>query len=255
METPTDMKERTMRTATLLKTAAAAGVFGLLLAGCGGGETPGGGSTGSGESNAATGDDVFPVMKDWKGCDALDNVQPLQDYLGVEGVANSELINAGIGEGIDGEAMTCSAVFDLATFEAAEYTETGNANVQMGIVPWENADIAAENFQKRLQMLEDSKTSGGTEYTNEVAGELGGTWDESYTEIRNDDNGATYIDAYGRSGQWILYILLRVDADPGLKADEAAVYPHSEEELTDWVVNDYMPQTQSEILAKIESEQ
>jgi hypothetical protein len=255
METPTDMKERTMRTATLLKTAAAAGVFGLLLAGCGGGETPGGGSTDSGESNTATGTDAFPIMMDWKGCDALDNVQPLQDYLGVEAIANGELNNAGIGEGIDGEAMTCSGIFDLASFEGSEYAEAGGAELQMGIVPWENVDIATENFQQRLQMLEDSKTSGGTEYTDEITGELGGTWDESYYESRNDDIGTMYVDAYGRSGQWIVYILLKVTEDPGVRAGEAAVYPFTEEELVDWVVNDYMTQTQSDILAKIESEQ
>ncbi|MCC3763917.1 hypothetical protein K3N28_12665 [Glycomyces sp. TRM65418] len=252
----TDVKECIMRKATLLKTAAAAGVLGLLLTACGGGETPEGGSTESGESNAATGEDVFPIMKDWKGCDALDNLQPLQDYLGVEAIANGELINAGIGEGIDGEAMTCSGMLDLAAYEHAEYSDAGRAEVQMGIVPWENADIAAENYQQRLDMLEDAQSSGGSEYLNETTGALSGTWDESYFQTSNEsETGTTNINAYGRNGQWILYILLKVTPDPGLGAEDEPVYPHSEEELKTWVVEEYMPQTQSEILAKIESEQ
>jgi hypothetical protein len=63
------------------------------------------------------------------------------------------------------------------------------------------------------------------------------------------------VDAIGRSGQWIVYIFLYVSIDPGLSAEDEPVYPHSADELKTWVVEEYMTQTQTDILAKIESEQ
>src|SRR5699024_10863389 len=122
---------------------------------------------------------LVAVMEDWKGCWALDDLQPLQDYLGVESIGADGLINAAMGEGLDGEALTCSGSLKLATATIGDddlsVTDTGQATVQMGVVPWESEEIAAENYAERLQTLEENQASSGIEHNNETIGELGGT--------------------------------------------------------------------------------
>lgn len=244
------------RNATLLKAAASTGVAALLLTGCAGTGSP----SGSNNSSApAEGSGTVALMEDWKGCWALDNLQPLQDYLGAEAIGGDGLIDAAMGEGMDGEALTCSGTLDLATATIGDddlsVTDTGTATVQMGVVPWESDEIASKRFAERVQRYEDSKsTDWGVSHVVDTTGELGGDWDESFYETSSDDQ-SKFIDAYGRSGDWILYISMYVDDDPGLSSDQGAVYPFAEDELVDWVVNDYMSQTKADLLAKIESEQ
>ncbi|MEV3934746.1 hypothetical protein AB0K52_02010 [Glycomyces sp. NPDC049804] len=244
------------RNAMLLKAAASTGAAALLLTGCSGAEDPSGTDS---SSAPIEGSGTVAVMDDWKGCWALDNLQPLQDYLGAEGIDGDGLIDAAMGEGMDGEALTCSGTLSLATATIGDddlsVSETGTATVQMGVVPWESEEIASENFAERLQRYEDSKsTDWGTSHVVDTTGELAGEWDESFYETSSDDN-SKYVDAYGRSGDWILYISMYVDDDPGLSSDQEAVYPFTEDELVDWVVNDYMSQIQTDLRAKIESEQ
>lgn len=239
----------------LLKVAASAGAAALLLTGCSGTEDP----SGSGDTSAPKkGTGLVAVMEDWKGCWALDDLQPLQDYLGVESIGADGLINAAMGEGLDGEALTCSGSLKLATATIGDddlsVTDTGQATVQMGVVPWESEEIAAESYAERLQTLEENQASSGIEHNNETIGELGGTWSESYYEASEDDSNK-YTYAFGRSDDWILYLYLSFNHDPGLSVDQNAVYPFTEDELVDWIVNEYMPQTQADILSKIESEQ
>ena len=240
----------------LLKVAASAGAAALLLTGCSGTEDP----SGSGDTSAPKkGTGLVAVMEDWKGCWALDDLQPLQDYLGVESIGANGLINAAMGEGLDGEALTCSGSLNLATVtigdEDLSVEHTGHATVQMGVVPWESEEIAAENYAKRLGLHEFAKeTEWGSDTEVDASGYIGGDWDENFYETAIDDNNK-YIYAYGRSGDWILYISLYVNHDPGLGSGQEAVYPFAEDDLVDWIVNEYMPQTQADILSKIESEQ
>lgn len=243
------------RTTMLLKSAASAGAAALLLTGCSGAEDP---NDSINSSVPEEGSGLVAVMEDWKGCWALDDLQPLQDYLGVESIGGDGLIDAAMGEGLDGEALTCSGSLNLATATIGDddlsVTDTGQATVQMGVVPWESKEIAAENYAERLQTLEENQASSGIEHNNETTGELGGTWTESYYEASEDDSNK-YVYAFGRSDDWILYLHLSFNHDPGLSVDQEAVYPFTEDKLVDWVVNEYMPQTQTDILSKTESEQ
>lgn len=240
----------------LLKVAASAGAAALLLTGCSGTEDPSGSG---GTSVPGKGTGLVAVMEDWKGCWALDDLQPLQDYLGVESIGADGLIDAAMGEGLDGEALTCSGSLNLATVtigdEDLSVEHTGHATVQMGVVPWESEEIAAESYAERLQWYEDAKVTGwGSNQTVDNSGTLGGDWDEAFYETSSDDT-FKFIDAYGRSGDWILYVSLSLTHDPGLGNGQEAAYPFAEDDLVDWIVNEYMPQTQADILSKIESEQ
>ncbi|MDA1358652.1 hypothetical protein O1R50_03405 [Glycomyces luteolus] len=246
-----------IRKSTLIQATAAAGAVALLLTGCAGSESPGGSNSSEG-SEPETGTGTVAVMEDWKGCWALDDLQPLQDYLGVTAIGGDGLIDAAMGEGLDGEALTCSGSFTLpaATVGSGSFAgeHSGSATVQMGVVPWESADIAAENYAERLKRREDSMASEGTELSNIATGELGGSWDESFYEA-GDHDPYVYVDTFGRSGDWILYISMYYTPDPGLSNDQDAAYPFTDAALVEWVANEYMPQVQAEILSKIESEQ
>lgn len=255
------------RTTTLLKTVSALGVAGVLLTACGAdGAAP---PSGNGDNGSeAPVDDAFPVMQEWLGCDALDDLQPVQDYIGVEAVKAEGLQSDGLNEGLDAEALGCSGMFELATFEfeqgSVQTSTTGDAVIFAGVVPWENEDKAAENYKSRVGERRDNLP--GFEYTDEQEGELGGSWDESVYLAADTDN-RYHIDAYARYGQWIVFIGMDYLHDPGIRAyesapefypdttaEEMAVYPFTNEEVVDWIANDYMPQVQEAILEKIESE-
>ena len=226
----------------------------MLLAACGNGNGLPGSPNGDGGGNGST---ALTAMGYWDGCEALDDLQPLQDFLGVEEVNSGDgMTTSEIGEGMDAESAGCQAMADLATYvldsEFTEFEHTGGAIMQAGLVPWDSEEEASENLEMRLDQLEDAKHQG-TEYTDEQEGELGGEWSESYYLAADIEYKYT-VNAYGRVDDWLVYLTLDVDDDPGVTGGEEAVYPFTEEELVDWVVNDYMTQLQDSIVAKAESQ-
>jgi hypothetical protein len=259
------LKEAKMkRSEVLLKAVAAAGAAGLLLTGCSGdndiptpgdGDGAGNGGDGSSDSGEAS---ALSIMEDWEGCEALDDLQPLQEFLGAESVNSGDgMTTSRMGVGLDAEAAGCQGQADLATYvfegEVTSTETTGLAVIQAGVVPWDSEDEASENFQQRLEQLEDAKHQG-TEYTDEQEGELGGDWSESYYLAADIEYDYT-VNAYGRMDDWIVYLTMNVSDDPGVAEGDDPVYPFTNEELVDWVVNDYMTQLQSGILEKMESGQ
>jgi len=244
------------RKLTLIKGFAAIGAAGLLLAGCGDGAPTPGGNNG-GDSTESSGSGSYSVMVDWEGCEAFDDIQSLQDYMGVVDLGTSGLVTSKIGSGLDGEAFSCGAMASLAsyTYEGSATGERdfpGSANLTVAAAPWDSEDEATENFQGRLDQLADSIETGGLDYTNQKEGELGGDWDESYFFAADTEVGYQ-INAIGRKGDLIVYTFLDYTFDPALQFDADPVYPFTNEELVDWITNDYMTQTQSDLLAKKES--
>jgi hypothetical protein len=243
------------RNLTLIKSLALAGAAGLLLAGCGGGDTPPSGSTdggGDGSTGGTTAGSSFSVMEDWEGCEAFDDLQPIQDYMGVVGLGSSGLVTSKIGAGLDGEAFTCEAMADLAPYEDAGREYPGNATITVGGVPWNSEDEATENFQSRVTQLKDSIETDGTERTNVQEGELEGDWDESYL-YTGQDTSHWYINAIGRKGDLVVYTFLYYTEDPGVMFGAEPTLPFTHEEIIPWVANDYMSQTLADLLAKKES--
>ncbi|WP_026928508.1 hypothetical protein [Glycomyces tenuis] len=247
------MKRKTM----LLKAVSAIGVAALLLTGCSddgpGSDLPPDGATGDGDGSGNGEVDMsYTAMRDWKGCDALDDLNPVQEYMGVVEL-RSELVNAAIGEGIDAEGATCSGLFTLESYQGEVSGTVGDASILAGVVPWTTEEEASQNFQDRLATWEENPSGIG--FSDEQEGELGGEWDESYYFGANGGSNRYYINAYGRYGKWIVYISLDFLHDPGLRNDAEPVYPFTQEEILDWIANEYMPQTQADILEQIESEQ
>jgi hypothetical protein len=241
-----------VRTTTMSKTIAAIGAAALLSTACSdgpGSDLPPDGAGGDGDGTL---DMSYHVMRDWTGCEALDDLNPVREYMGVTEL-RTDLIDVAIGEGLDAEGATCSGLFSLASYESYGSATVGDASILAGVVPWTTEEEASQNLQDRLDVWEENPS--GLAFSEEQEGELGGEWDESYYFGANGGSNRYYINAYGRYGTWIVYISLDFLHDPGLRSDADPVYPFSEEEILDWIANEYMPQTQADILEKIESEQ
>lgn len=251
------------RNGGLLKSVSVVGVVGVALTGCGDGGGLGG-SGASGDGAAVSGS--YSIARDWDACETFDDLRPFQEYLEVTG-GGDELINASIGAGMDAEAMTCAATFDLQTVviegvgEAIGYEHTGDSTVQMGFIPWDSEEEAVRNFQERVEHFESNPS--GMNYTNIQEGEPGGEWDESMYFAADGDT-RYYITSYARRGDWNVYISMDISYDPGRSAynaapdlyegteDDMAVYPHAIDEVADWVVTEYFPQLESSITEKLE---
>jgi hypothetical protein len=238
-------------------TAAIAAV--LALTGCAAG--------GPGETGADAPTGSYAVMGDWLGCEVFGDFADLQAQLGATAV-DGELQSTPIGEGIDAESAGCAGLFDLATFEdlqgSFEYAVTGDAAVRGGLVPWNDEAEAEANFADRVAQRREN--AAGIAYTGETEGEIGGDWDESLY-IAADTEERFYLDAYGRKGDWVVYISVDFLHDPGAgayesapefypdsSAEEMAVYPFTTESLVAWITGEHLPQIQTDILQRAESE-
>ncbi|GAA1688642.1 hypothetical protein GCM10009830_40330 [Glycomyces endophyticus] len=209
----------------------------------------------------------YAVMGDWLGCEVFGDFAGLQAQLGAVAV-DGELQSTPIGEGIDAESAGCAGLFDLATFEDVqgtfEYSATGDAAVRGGLAPWNDEAEAEANFADRIAQRREN--AAGIAYTGETEGELGGDWDESLYIAADTDN-RFYVDAYGRKGDWIVYLSVDVLHDPGAgayesapefypdsSAEEMAVYPFTNESLVAWIAGEHLTQIQNDILQRAESE-
>ncbi|GAA2319049.1 hypothetical protein GCM10009853_091400 [Glycomyces scopariae] len=239
--------------------AAAVAAAALALAGCSG--------TDSGGSGPDAPSGSYAVMGDWLGCEVFGDFADLQAQLGATAL-DGELQSTPIGEGVDAEAAGCAGLFDLATFEdvqgSFEYSSTGDAAVRGGLAPWNDEAEAEANFADRVAQRREN--AAGIAYTGETEGELAGDWDESLYIAADTDN-RYYVDAWGRKGDWIVYLSVDFLHDPGAgayesapefypdsSAEEMAVYPFTNESLVAWITGEHLTQIQSDILQRAESE-
>ncbi|MFB9662866.1 hypothetical protein ACFQS3_21860 [Glycomyces mayteni] len=238
---------------------AAAAIAALALAGCS--------ATDAATDEAPQPSGSYAVMGDWLGCEVFGDFADLQAQLGVTAV-DGELQSDAIGEGVDAEAAGCAGLFDLATFEDVqgtfEYSSTGDAAIRGGLAPWNDEAEAEANFADRVAQRRENLA--GIAYTGETEGELAGEWDESLY-ISADTENRTYLDAYGRKGDWVVYLSVDYLHDPGAGAYESApefypdssaeamaVYPFTTDSLVAWVTGEHLTQIQTDILQRAESE-
>ncbi|CAM3385855.1 hypothetical protein [Stackebrandtia soli] len=231
-------------------------VAGLLLTGCGGFSPPG--SNGPGDEKKAPASHIVFMAMD--GCFTLKDLQPVQDYLGVEAIRGDGLMSS---DSTMQERPSCQGMFTVATFtpEFSDRGMPGDGDVSVAIDTEYTADEAATDYQDMIDQLHEANAA--TSFENVQEGEISGTWDESYY-FTGDSSGEQFFYGYARHDTWVLRVSLSIHHDPGIveyerapdrypdsSAAEMAAYPFTKEELVSWLTTEYYPQTQSEFLAAI----
>lgn len=243
------------RNLTFIRGLAVAGAAGLLLTGCGGNEPPVPGENGTNNPDGggdSSGSSSYGVMAEWDGCEALDDIQAVHDFMGIVDWGTNGLTSSDIPGGLDGEAFNCGAtIATLPSYTKGGREFAGNANIDVGVAPWESDSEATENFSERVDQLKTALDTGGTEYANVQEGEIEGDWDESYYHAGNSST-AFVFSAIVRKGDIVFYVFTDYSDDPGAE-DGEPVYSFTDAEYTDWFLNEYMPTTFADLLAKKES--
>jgi hypothetical protein len=220
------------------KAIAAAGAAAFILTGCSiiTGETGGSSNNGSGEGSE---DPVYAEMASWNACEVLDNLQPITDYMGIQGYGSStaqggEPGNSEIGNTFDPDAIGCNGLFSLGEYEG--YGMDGEIKVK--IVPTENQDQALTTYEERVSAAESESASGADAASEEFTD----PWNEgvliSWTGSADQPN----VELVALGDQWVFHIQLYYTNDWGLRGGGDPALPFAYEELNQWFVETYAPQ-------------
>lgn len=220
------------------KAFAAAGAAAFVLTGCGiiSGETEGSSTDDSGEG----GDDpVYTEMASWNACEVLNNLQPITDYMGIEGYGSStspggEPGNSEIGNTLDPDAIGCNGLIYLGDLQGMGMS----GEIQVKIVPTENEDDASTTYQERAAAAE-SAAATGTDVTSE---EIGDPWDEGVLTSWIGEADTWNVQVVARDDQWVFHIDLYHSEDFGLEATGDPSFPFTVGERNQWLVDTYLPE-------------
>jgi hypothetical protein len=231
---------------TPFKTFTATGAA-LLLAGC----NAGGGTADDSASGDTGGDDpVYAAMSGWNACEVLDNLQPVTDFMAIEGYGSStseggEPGNSEIGNTFDPDAIGCNGLISIAAEKYADMM--GGGEIKVKIVPTEGEDQAATTYEERSTSAETEASSGQDATTAEV----GGPWDEGVLVAWTGSAEANWLEVVARDGQWVFHIQLNYDTDLGLRNEDTPAYQFTNEELHQWLTDTYLPEVNQVVNDKI----
>lgn len=230
--------------------AALGGAVLLLAAGCNAlsGDDAGGDGTDGGST-----DPLAEEMRAWPGgCEVLDNLQPIVDYMQIQEIDGGSLNNNAWGEGMDGEALTCNGLVTVKTFELPNgSTNERDGELWGGIVPWENEDQAKDSYTERtvddIEGLQEQDSS--LQVIEEIP--LGSEWDEGKLIVMDRETQWS-LNLVGRDGQWLFFAEVNYGHDDGeaLYNENSDVmsgtledyaYPFDDDALQQWLVNEYAP--------------
>lgn len=192
-------------------------------------------------------------MRAWPGgCEVLDDLQPIVDYMHIEEIDGGALNNNAWGQGMDGEALSCNGLVTVKTFELPNGSTTENDGELWGaVVPWENEEQAKENYTQRtgadIEGLQEQNSS--LEIIEEIP--VGSEWDEGKLLVM-DSEAEWALTLIARDGQWLFYAEVNYNHDTGEEffnensdvlpgSVEDYAYPFDDEELQQWLANEYAP--------------
>ncbi|HEU5127811.1 MAG TPA: hypothetical protein VFU12_07475 [Glycomyces sp.] len=232
--------------------------------------------------NAITGDssddgdsaDASPVsaeIKSWDPCEALGDLQPIVDFMQIEEInsADGQLTSAMYGEGLDGQALTCFGLVIVSTFEEYDgYEAMNEGEISVGIIPWDTVEDAELSYEERTGPDQERRADQSEyfEFTGEE--ELASSeWDEGKLFVAQD-NHSHYYDAYIRDGEWLLWVSIDFNIDNAVSHYKEVIdmglvdgpienylsYEFTPEELQQWLVGEYIPQTHESISSRIPQE-
>ncbi|MDN3239911.1 hypothetical protein [Glycomyces tritici] len=225
------------------KTATAAAALLLALAACS--EDAGGNNDGTGDGGE---DPVFAAMKTWDACEVLDNLQPITEFMGIEGYGS--LTSAGGAPATreydttwSPDAIGCGNLIYLGSYEGLGM----DGEIKVSIIPAEDEDQASTAYADRAGAAE-SNAAGGQDTTSS---EIGDPWDEGvmHSWIEGADN--PHVEIIARDGQWVFQIVLYHSADYGLGATGEPALQFTDDELNQWFIDTYLPEVNQAVNDKI----
>jgi hypothetical protein len=224
---------------TILKTFAATGAAAMILSGCSlfdrdsetSGDTSG---EDSGSDNA-----VYNEMASWDACEVLDNLQPITDYMDIQGYGSStatggEPGNSEIGNTFDPEAIGCNGLIYLGSYEGLPM----NGEIQVKLVPAESEEQATTAYEDRVSAAE-AESAQGTDAKSE---EVGDPWDQGTLVSWIGDAEQPFVQVIARDGQWVLHIDLYHSTDMGTGTAGGQFLPFTPDERNQWLVDTYLPE-------------
>ncbi len=203
-----------------------------------------------GETDAAAEDPVYAEMSTWDACEILDNLQPIADEMHIEGWGG---INAeggapgpsALGNTFDPGALGCNGMLNILS--GGDYVNFGGGGeLNVKIVPTENADQAATAYEERASAAQSDGSAG--EGLTELP--LEGGWDQGVLYGWTGSANAHYLEVIGLSGQWVLHIQLDYDHNFGEEDGEPA-YSFTSDELEEWFAGTYAAEVEQTVNAKI----
>jgi hypothetical protein len=247
----------------VLAFAASSALF--ALAGCG---ALGGGEGDDGD-NGTEGSPVGDEIRSWDPCEVLDNNQPIVDFMQIPEInsPDGKFTSAPYGEGLDAQALTCGGLVIASTYKEELYGDdiTNEGEVSVGIIPWDTEEDAELSYEERTGPDQDRRAESGAGFKFTGEEELAGDWDQGKLFVAEDDQ-SYYYDAYIRDGQWLLWVSIDFNKDNAIVFYEAnqdfldgpledyLSYPFTNDELQQWLINEYVPQTHESLSARIPQE-
>ncbi len=209
----------------------------VLLAGC---ERPTFGDSSADGPEPLSDNAVYNDMAAWDACLILNDLEPVIDYMGIEGWGSSTGGNPlptaqRFGNTWDPGATGCGGLIYLGSFEG--FGVTGELLVK--IVPAENEDQAATAYADRVAYAE-TEAAKWTEVTSE---EFSDPWDQGtmMAWTGNAENSVVHIIA--QDGQWVFNIRLYHSQDWGAGAiGGEPILSFTPEERNRWLVDTYLPE-------------
>ncbi|MDA1361540.1 hypothetical protein O1R50_18070 [Glycomyces luteolus] len=224
------------------KTATAAAALLLALAACSEDAGSNGGNGDGGE------DPVFAAMKTWDACEVLDNLQPITDFMGIEGWGSS---TAAGGEPQTREydstwypdSIGCGNLIYLGE---NDWTGAGG-ELGVAIAPAESEDAASTLFEERTANA-NAAGSGGTDFQETS---ISGPWDEGFLYTWSGGGESPNTQIVARDGQWVFTFDLDHTLDYGLENRGEPALAFTEDELHQWLIDTYLPEVNQIVNDKI----
>jgi hypothetical protein len=228
---------------TIAKTLTAAAATALLLSAC-----QQGSASDNGSEDAGGDDPVYAEMASWNACEVLDNLQPITEYMGIQGYGSSsspggEPGNSEIGNTLDPDAIGCNGLIYLGSYEGLGM----DGEIQVKIVPTEGEEEASAAYEARLSAAESSASQGEGAATTEFSD----PWDQGAMVSWTGSASAPNVEVVARDGQWVFHIVLYHSYDYGLEAAGEPSLPFTVEERNQWLVDTYLPEVNQTINDRI----
>jgi hypothetical protein len=232
----------------LFKTLAATGAAALLLSGCGlldrGGDTSGDANGGDGGSE----NPVYTEMASWDACEVLDNLQPITDYMGIQGYGSStstggEPGNSEIGNTWDPDAIGCGDLIYLGNYEGLGMS----GEIKVKIIPTESEEEATVAYEERAS----AAASESAQWTDVKSEEFGDPWDQGTVISWIGDAENPTVELVALDGQWVFHIQLYHSYDRGANVGGEPSFSFTEEELNQWFVGTYAPEVNQTVNDRI----